>query len=125
VTLNSSLKGGIGVPLLVNAELTAGITTGFSGTKDDSVTKTTTDSVTWDSDLPPCSKQTVLMKASWVEIKFEANAYVHSYYFENFGLFRDGFWGSTDCDSIKGSSTGERKYTSWGAVAGDMERCCN
>jgi len=125
VTLNSSLKGSIGVPLLANAELTAGITTGFSGTIDGSVTKSETDSVAWESDLPPCSKQTVLMKASWVEINFDANAYVHSWYFENFGLFKGGSWGSTDCDSIKGRSTGIRKYTSWGAVAGEMERCCN
>ena len=125
VTLNGSLKGSIGVPLLANAELTAGITTGLSVTADGSLTETVTDSATWDPDVPPCHQQTGRLLASWIDGKFGATAYVHSYYFENFGLFKGGSWGSTDCDFITGDSFGVRKYTSWGVETTDFERCCN
>lgn len=125
VTLNSSLKGWIGVPLLGKAELTAGITTAISTTVGGTATQTITDSATWDSDVPPCHQQTGRLLASWIDGKFSATAYVHSWYFDDVGFFKGGSWGSTDCDFITGDSFGVRKYTSWGVETGDMVRCCN
>ena len=106
---SAAVKGGVGLPIVANAEVTASLTRDFSASVGGTTTATTTTTAecTWNT---PCGKkERCRVLADWVDSTYAKSGYIHSWYFN----YDTGSWENTDCDNVTGVATGKRQYKAW------------
>jgi len=113
--VSASVKGEIGVPLLANAEATAGISSHLDATVSGSVSQTTTDSATWQYDVPACIWKGANLLGDWKTSAWTKTRYVKGYYYKSGDL--NGPFQTVTCMNASGSSEGTSKYYTWGVSA--------
>lgn len=122
---SASVKGSVGVPLLANAEATAGITSHIDSTVGGSVSQSTTDTATWQYDVPACEVHKENLLADWKEGSWTKSGYMKGYYYKSSDPF--GPIQTVTCDNVSGNSDGASKYYSWDQESAPDEQCssCN
>ena len=119
VTVSASVKASVGLPLVGDAEATAGISSHLDGTTSGSASQTTTDTATWNYDIPACGAKSANLLGDWKSCSWSKTGNMKGYYF----IDSSGPVQTVTCMNVTGSSTGSSKYYSWTVSENADQKC--
>ena len=120
VSVSTEVKTAAGAGPLAKAEATAGLQTSIEASQGGSETVTTTDTVTWDYDVPACEKHKAKIIVYWKDGTYSQRAYIKAlYYLKN----SNGPIQTTTCYQADANSKGYSGYYDWKLVF-NTKNCC-